>query len=318
MFRSAEAGSSVLTQRRTTGSQIGHAAMTVARIALGLGMMPYAIDKLLNYQFKVDSWRYAQPLGWIDGKTLIWAMLGFSSSFQILLGVFELVPALLLLNARTRRLGTLLMFPVLLNVVLFNFFFNLWPGTKIVSSFLLALNIFLILYDLPVYFDLLKRLLAPPVSKASPKLQFTSFFISTTSIIAFTILLGYSIVHFQIPLSDFIGTRAINGAGAWKIESFNIAGQPVSIPANNSFFFNPFNTCVYGDVASLDSPVATCIFDADKKNHTFKIEKLLLEGSSATIAGTYQIQGDRLFLNGNRNNQPVSLILRRIHWDHMQ
>jgi len=292
--------------------------MTVSRIVLGLGMMPYAIDKLLDYQFKVDAWRYAQPLGWVDGKTLTWAMLGFSSHFQILLGVFELVPALLLLNARTRRLGTLLMFPVLLNVVLINFFFNLWPGTKIVSSFLLALNIFLILYDLPFYLDLLKRLLAPPVSKASPRLRLITFFISTTSIIAFIILLGYSIVHFQIPLSDFIGARVINGAGAWKIESFSIAGQPLSVPPGNSFFFNSFNTCIYGDVTSLDTPAATCTFEADKTNHTFKIEKLLLQGSAATIEGTYRVQGDHLFLNGNRNNQPISLTLQRIHWDHLQ
>lgn len=316
MFTSSGANSSVLAQRRSKRSRIGHVAMTIARLVLGLGMMPYAIDKLLIYQFKVEASIYAQPLGWIDGKTLTWATLGFSPRYQVLLGVFEFLPALLLLNARTRRLGALFLFPVLLNVVLINFLFDLWPGTKIVSSFLLALNIFLLLYDLPFYLDIFNRLLLPPDSAASPKLRLTTFFICATSIIAFILLLGYSIVHFQIPLSDFIGNRPINGAGAWKIESLSIAGQPVLVAPSNSFFFNPFNTCVYGDVTNVNSPPSICTFDVDKTRHSFKIEKLLLEGSAGTIAGTYQVQGDRLLLNGSRNNQPIALILQRIHWNH--
>ena len=79
--------------------------MTAARLFLGLAMVPYAIDKLLAYQFKVPAWSYSQPLGATSGSTLAWATFGYSPHLQMLLGLFELIPALLLLNVRTRRLG---------------------------------------------------------------------------------------------------------------------------------------------------------------------------------------------------------------------
>src|SRR5215467_2624011 len=152
-------------------SRAGYAAMTVARIFLGLAMMPYAIDKLLAYQFKVPTWNYAQPLGATSGHTLAWATYGYSPQLQMLLGLFELIPALLLLNVRTRRLGALFMFPVLLNVVLINFALDIGRNTETISSAFLAVNVFLILYDGPVYLNLFKRLVVPPAPVASRKLR---------------------------------------------------------------------------------------------------------------------------------------------------
>jgi hypothetical protein len=310
----AEEESPASVQGKSQRSRVALVSMTVARFILGLGMVPYGIDKLLDYQFKVAAWSYAQPLGLIDGKTLTWAMLGFSPRFQMLLGASELIPALLLLNARTRRLGALLMFPVLLNVVLINFFFDLWPGTKIVSSFLLALNAFLLFYDLPLYVDFFKRLLVPPVPIASRRLRVTAkisgFVISTMTIVVFVCFLIWGIVRLNTPISDFIGVRSINSAGTWKVESLSIAGLPVTIAPGTSFFFNPFNTCVYGDVTHPHFGT----FEADKFHQTFKIDKVLLEGSASTITGAYEVQGDRLLLNGRRDNQPILLTLQRDRW----
>src|SRR5882724_1791326 len=69
-----EAVQPIQTQPMIPSSRrVGYAAMTVARYFLGLAMMPYAIDKLLAYQFKVPAWSYAQPLGATSGNTLAWA-----------------------------------------------------------------------------------------------------------------------------------------------------------------------------------------------------------------------------------------------------
>src|SRR5215475_441834 len=81
------------------------AAMTLARFALALGMMPYGISKLFDLQLQVGASIYVQPLGSAPGTILTCALLGYSPVFQFLLGVSETVPALLLLFARTRRLG---------------------------------------------------------------------------------------------------------------------------------------------------------------------------------------------------------------------
>jgi hypothetical protein len=49
---------------------------------------------------------------------------------------------MLLLSTRTRRLGALLLFPVLLNVVMINYFLDLWTNTKMISSVLLGFEHF--------------------------------------------------------------------------------------------------------------------------------------------------------------------------------
>lgn len=103
-------------------SRAALAAMTVARLVLAPGMMPYGVSKLFLLQFQVAASAYAQPLGETPGTTLTWAFLGYSPVFQFLLGTFEIIPAILLLFARTRRLGALLLLPVVLNVAMFNYF----------------------------------------------------------------------------------------------------------------------------------------------------------------------------------------------------
>jgi hypothetical protein len=308
-----EAVQPVQEQPMIASSRVGYAAMTVSRFFLGLAMMPYAIDKLVAYQFKLPAWVYALPLGATSGRNLVWATYGYSPHLQMLLGLFELIPALLLLNVRTRRIGALFMFPVLLNVVLLNFFLDIGRDTNIISSALLAINVFLILYDGPVYLNLLKRLVVSPAPIASRKLRLTAKIATITIVvigIAFSAFaITFSIVHFQIPVVDFTGMPQINGSGTWKIESLTIAGRAVNPNPDASFFFDLFNTCEYGTVGH----VSFGAFEADKSRHTFQIKRVLLEGSDSTIAGTYQLQGNHLLLDGIRDNQPISLTLKRVY-----
>lgn len=288
--------------------------MTVARVLLGLAMMPYAIDKLFDLQFKVPAWSYAQPLGSTSGSTLAWAMFGYSARLQILLGIFELVPGLLLLNVRTRRVGALLLFPVLLNIVLINFFLDLWHGTKVVSATLLAVDVLLILYDHKLYRDLFVRLLVfkPPVASEGvwPIAKIANFTISTAAIVLTAAAFGYSVVNLQKPVSDLTGFPQINGKGSWKVDSLTIAGNAVSLTPGTSFFFNTFNTCVYG--VPLHPSFGN--FDADQSRHTFQIRQVLIEGSTSIISGTYELENDRLRLDGRRNGQQLSFVLSRLQY----
>jgi hypothetical protein len=166
--------------------------------------------------------------------------------------LFELIPALLLLNVRSRRLGALFMFPVLLNVVLINFFLDIGRDTKIISSALLAINVFLLLYDGSVYRNLFKRLVVSPAPIASRRLRLTAKIASITCVavgIGFSAgAITFSIVHFQLPVADFTGMPQINGSGTWKVDSLAIAGRTITPDPDASFYFDVFNTCEYGTV----------------------------------------------------------------------
>jgi hypothetical protein len=114
------------------------------------------------------------------------------------------------------------------------------------------------------------------------------------------------------PIADFIGQRQINRAGAWKIDSLRIAGEPVASARGASLYFDFTRRCVYDNGAGKE--IGT--FDANKSGHTFQILVMPLAGTGGVIDGSYQVSGDRLSLDGFNGRQPVSLILRRDRWGH--
>jgi hypothetical protein len=110
-------------------------------------MLPYALSKILQTQFILYPFSLQDKLESTPGSVLTWAFLGHSGWFQILLGFFELIPALLLLFRRTTLLGAILMLPITLNVVLINYALQLWHETKIISSVLLVLNLLVLIIE---------------------------------------------------------------------------------------------------------------------------------------------------------------------------
>ncbi|RYG40269.1 MAG: hypothetical protein EOO01_27715, partial [Chitinophagaceae bacterium] len=118
------------------------------RYLLALGMMPYAISKILLTQFIVlpfDNWQ--KTLEETNGITLAWAFLGHAPWFQVLLGFFELIPSLMLLFRRTALSGAILMLPLTLNVLLINYALELWNDTQTISLFFLVLNILILILE---------------------------------------------------------------------------------------------------------------------------------------------------------------------------
>lgn len=118
------------------------------RYLLALGMLPYAISKILLTQFIVlpfDNWQ--KTLEETNGITLAWAFLGHAPWFQVMLGFFELIPSLLLLFRRTALGGAVLMLPLTLNVLLINYALELWSSTQSTSLFFFILNLLILLIE---------------------------------------------------------------------------------------------------------------------------------------------------------------------------
>jgi hypothetical protein len=119
----------------------------LCRYGLGLTMIPYAVSKLVQLQFVVlplHTWQL--PLEQLPAPMLAWAFLGHAGWFQVLLGVLELVPALLLFR-RTTLLGAMLLLPLTLNVLLVNEAFSLWPDTRLTAQVLLLLNVGVLVFE---------------------------------------------------------------------------------------------------------------------------------------------------------------------------
>jgi hypothetical protein len=140
---------------------------TILRYVLGLVMLAYGWIKLLNTQFIIPSYLWEVPLKEMDGVTLTWAFLGHSSWYSRLLGLLEVIPALLLLFRKTQLLGALLLFPVLLNIFLINLAFDFLPLMQMLTASLLLMNLLLLLFHYPLLKAVYKQLIGRLVNTKS-------------------------------------------------------------------------------------------------------------------------------------------------------
>jgi hypothetical protein len=294
-------------------ARAGIALVTVLRYALALGMAPYAISKLANFQFQVSAWQYAQPISELSGKVLTWAFLGYQPWFQFLMGVLEFVPTVLLTFRRTWRLGALLMFPVLMNVTLTNFALDLWDQTKVISSLLFAMNVILLACCAPVYWGFLCALLTPSKPLRRRGLSIAAYFAEVLILIAGMGYLCYGFFSFvseALPF-DFIGRRQINRAGTWAVERITVAG--LDVPATGTLYFDFRNQCVYVTAGKKSMGK----FKSDQSKRTFEISDVAFDGIAAPIAGTYRVDGDRMRLSGRREGKEVEIAMRQSGWGKM-
>ena len=114
------------------------------RYVLGLVMLAYGVIKIVGIQFVLPSVVYEYQLKELDGITLTWAFLGFSSWFSILLGLFESVSALLLLFRSTKLIGAILLFPALLTVSLINNAYGFLLHMRVLTGVLLLMDVSLL------------------------------------------------------------------------------------------------------------------------------------------------------------------------------
>ncbi len=110
---------------------------------LALTLLKYGADKIFKHQFYLpEPNTLYTPVGQLTPDMLFWSTMGSSYSYTVFSGIIEIIPALLLLFRKTRLIGILISFAVLVNVVMLNFGFDI--TVKIYSSFLLLISIFLL------------------------------------------------------------------------------------------------------------------------------------------------------------------------------
>lgn len=114
---------------------------------LALVLLKYGWEKWTKVQFYAPEPNLLYTrLGDLDRDILYWSTIGSSLSYNRFLAVMELLPAVLLLFARTRNFGYLISVMVFVQVVAVNFSYDI--SVKLFSTFLLVLSSVLFLPNL--------------------------------------------------------------------------------------------------------------------------------------------------------------------------
>ena len=102
-------------------------ALTFIRVGLGLIFATYGVLKVLGGQYNYGDWVIDKKT--TDGTSLVWAFFGYSQFYGRLTGLFELIPAILLMIPRTATIGAAALFAVSLNITAMDFAYG-YPFVK--------------------------------------------------------------------------------------------------------------------------------------------------------------------------------------------
>lgn len=129
-----------LARKRGEDNWLRYGFIVFVRYYLAFQLLVYGFNKVFKWQFYLPEPNLLfTPLGDLHRDILFWSAMGSSYSYTVFSGMAEIIPAILLLFRRTRRIGALIAAGVMLNVVAINFGFDI--SVKLLSSFLLLLSL---------------------------------------------------------------------------------------------------------------------------------------------------------------------------------
>ncbi|WP_219602595.1 DoxX family protein [Mycobacteroides sp. LB1] len=132
----------VLDRNRQHYDRLQAWVWTVLRLVLATAMFYFGMAKVIPTQMPFVLNRLVEPYGNFSPAGVLWAQVGVSQPYQILLGLAEVLGGLLLLLPRTAAAGALVCVVDLTQVFILNMTYDI--RLKTVSSQLLLLSLFLL------------------------------------------------------------------------------------------------------------------------------------------------------------------------------
>jgi hypothetical protein len=303
-----------------------------ARVVLVVAFSVYATAKFAGAQFITAGGTLDKPVADLSGINLTWVYFGHSSLYANFVALGQLAAAALLSFDRTARLGAALLFPITANIVAVNFGYRIGADTQIVSLILLALNVYLLVWDLPAW----KRLLWDETADDPTRPKFMgrrAAGVVRAAAFAATV----AGVHWLLASQSSGGLSPVSGE--WLVESATIDGRRITDPAmgagwrwicfdphgqlsvrtNRYTFLGRYTAEAAGDKFTVrydPEPLPPIYPGQSLSAHMSPAEVRRVVGEQAPdfkwpieLVGTYRKDGDKLVVRIRRGEEKVEWIL---------
>lgn len=138
---------SVIDKLRNSDSKIYQGFIVILRYYLAFTMFGYGFSKVLYLQFsELNLMSLTRTYGDSSPMGLLWKFMGYSETYTVFTGVMEVLGGVFLLFRRTKVLGALITFGIMLNVFVLNMTFDV--PVKLFSFHLLLITLIVVLPDM--------------------------------------------------------------------------------------------------------------------------------------------------------------------------
>jgi hypothetical protein len=117
------------------------------RYAIALDLSMFGWQKIFHLQLVSPLGMLDLPFSSLSGEDLTWSYFGYSYPMVVAIGCLQIAGSFLLLFNRTRLLGLFTLLPVLLNIVLIDFFYGLDWGEQLYASIIFVELLYLLLSE---------------------------------------------------------------------------------------------------------------------------------------------------------------------------
>ncbi len=119
----------------------------VTRYFIAMDMAMFALQKIFHLQFQLPLGVLDNPFNSLDGEQLVWAFFGKFYAFTVIIACLQIIAALMLLFSRTRLLGTIILLPILFNILLLDWFYDLGIIVNLYITLLTIAAVYLLLTE---------------------------------------------------------------------------------------------------------------------------------------------------------------------------
>ncbi|MBT28508.1 MAG: hypothetical protein CMO01_02525 [Thalassobius sp.] len=161
----------------------------------GFYLLVYGSAKLMKGQFIFEGEMLERPVGELSGFELTWVFFGHSVYYAYIIGITQIIGAVLLFPRKTRLLGVFILIPILVNIVLVDVFYKIPHGATVNAIFFLLCLLTIIWMNRENLLTIFKMLLLEVTDSLS---------IKTLGISLLIIIPGFAILQLMNMLLNYL------------------------------------------------------------------------------------------------------------------
>lgn len=135
---------------------------TALSYSLTIGILVYGIGKVKQFTGVTDP---NKLLAEFTGMELMWAFYRHSQFYGYIIGFFEVLGGVLVAFKRTRLAGCLLLTTILLNIILQDYFYDVFRGAFVTALYYQAIILVLMIFNKDQLLQIFRTFFQKPTTK---------------------------------------------------------------------------------------------------------------------------------------------------------